>query len=66
MSTMTQTGPVVGGPLPLARRVRNVARLHVANPWPTTGLPWFIFSAIFALNLAIWYIVAGGRRPGEP
>lgn len=69
MPAMTATSPVVGGPLPLARRVWNVARLHVANPWPATGLPWSIFAAIFALNLAVWYIIAtasGGRANLEP
>lgn len=39
-------------------RVLNVVRLHIANPVPTLVLPWAITFAIFALNLAIWLMVA--------
>lgn len=69
MSAMTHTSTEVVGTRPLASRVWNVARLHVANPWATTGLPWFVVSAVFALNVAIWYIVAaaaGGRANLDP
>lgn len=54
---------------PLARRVGNAMRLHVANPWPTLITPWLIFAAIFALNYAIWQVVtitAGGRDQLDP
>ncbi|MCV2395359.1 hypothetical protein OEB99_13665 [Actinotalea sp. M2MS4P-6] len=50
---------------PIGRRLWNAVRLHVANPWPTLILPWFIFAAIFGLNLAIWQIIsiaAGGTQ----
>ena len=46
------------------RRIANVVKLHVANPVPTLIVPWLIFAAVFALNLAIWIAVvngAGGR-----
>jgi hypothetical protein len=69
MSAMTGTGPEAVRPRPLARRVWNVARLHLANPWATIGLPWLIFGAVFALNLAIWSLVtmaAGGRANLDP
>lgn len=52
-----------------ARRIANVVRLHAANPVPTLILPWLIFAAVFALNLAIWIAVvsaAGGRDQLEP
>ncbi|WP_084039487.1 hypothetical protein [Demequina sp. NBRC 110053] len=43
---------------PAPRRVLNVMRLHVANPFPTLALPWLITAAIFAVNLAIWLMIA--------
>lgn len=39
-------------------RIWNVVRLHLANPIPTLVLPWVITGIIFALNLAIWVMVA--------
>lgn len=69
MSALTHTSTQVVGTRPLAHRVWNVARLHVANPWATTGVPWLVYIAVFALNLAIWHIVAtaaGGRANLDP
>lgn len=40
------------------RRIWNVVRLHVANPSTTLITPWVITAAIFAINLAIWLMVA--------
>ena len=51
------------------RRIRNVVRIHVANPIPTLVVPWLIFAAVFALNLAIWIAIAsaaGGRDQLDP
>lgn len=51
------------------RRIWNVVRLHVANPSTTLITPWVITAAIFAINLAIWLMVAnaaGGREYVEP
>ena len=60
---MTSVAPATET-VPLARRLGNVVRLHLANPWQPLITPWIIFGAIFGLNLAIWYTVtvaAGGR-----
>jgi hypothetical protein len=51
---MTTIAPTV---LPTRTRVLNGARVHAANPWPTLITPWLILFAIFALNVAIWYII---------
>lgn len=51
-----------------ARRIWDVVRLHLANPFPTLVLPWAITMAIFALNMAIMLIVvkaAGGLESLE-
>ncbi|WP_084076987.1 hypothetical protein [Demequina sp. NBRC 110057] len=51
------------------RRLSNVVHLHLANPVPTLVLPWLITLAIFAINLAIWLMVAnaaGGVENLEP
>ncbi len=50
---------------PATSRIWNVVRLHTANPNPTLVLPWVITFLIFALNMAIWLMVAqaaGGRE----
>ncbi|MFW2513813.1 ABC transporter permease [Demequina sp. SO4-13] len=50
-------------------RIWDVVRLHVANPVPTLVVPWVITAAIFAVNLAIWLMVAnaaGGVENLEP
>ncbi|WP_084106154.1 hypothetical protein [Demequina sp. NBRC 110056] len=62
---MTATDTVTTRPATAsaARRMLNVARLHVANPVPTLVLPVFITLVIFGLNAAIWALVvniAGG------
>ncbi|WP_430867344.1 ABC transporter permease [Demequina aurantiaca] len=62
---MTTTSSVVDTTVvPAAhRRVRNVVRLHVANPFSTLILPWLITVAIFGLTMAIQLMVvraAGG------
>lgn len=53
--TAIATSPSVA---PLPRRIANVVRLHVANPIPTLVMPWGITAVIFAINLAIWLMVA--------
>ena len=49
----------------LLRRIINVVRVHIANPWPTLVSPWLVYGVVFGLNVAIWYAVvvaAGGRE----
>ncbi len=41
----------------LPHRVWNAVRLHTANPWPTLITPWLVFAAVFAANLALWYVI---------
>jgi hypothetical protein len=38
-------------------RIRNVARLHFANPWNMVVVPWMIIGFVFVVNLAIWIII---------
>lgn len=67
MSTIaaTPSRSVSGAPV----RILNVVRMHVANPIATLVVPWAITLAIFAINLAIWLMVAnaaGGVENLEP
>ncbi|WP_062380079.1 hypothetical protein [Demequina pelophila] len=45
------------------RRIGNVMRMHVANPWPAVLLPWLILFAIHAMMLAIWAIISHYAGP---
>lgn len=64
MTAIVDTAPGV----PLAKRIANVIRIHVANPWPTLVTPWLIFTAVFALTYSIWHIVlrVAGDEGVEP
>lgn len=67
MTTTTQI-PATSKPAPGAMgRIRNVVRLHFANPSTTILIPWTILAAIFLINLAIWWIIvtAGGPEVRE-
>lgn len=50
-------------PVPFSRRMANVFRLHLANPWPTVGMPWMVLMAIFAMTYLIWQLVAANADP---
>ena len=54
MTTITTT---VRPPASAARRILNVVRLHLTNPWTTIILPWFILIAILLANIAIWWLI---------
>lgn len=45
------------------RRIANVVRLHMTNPWTTLITPWLITGGIFGLNYAIWAIVTRAAGP---
>lgn len=65
--TATELAPATGATAPT--RIWNVVRMHVANPVPTLVVPWLITGVIFAVNLAIWLMVAnaaGGIDELEP
>lgn len=49
---------------PLAKRLANVVRIHLANPWPTLITPWLVSMAIFGFTYAIWRIVLMAASPG--
>lgn len=42
---------------PLGRRLWNVVRLHLANPFTILGTPLIILGAIYAANLVIWWVI---------
>ncbi|WP_062531077.1 hypothetical protein [Demequina rhizosphaerae] len=50
--------------VPAGRRVWNVVRLHVANPWPSVILPWIVLVSIHALTWSIWAIISHYAGPG--
>lgn len=54
MTTITSPARPPAGP---ARRVLNIVRLHLTNPWNTIILPWMIMGIILIGNLAVWALV---------
>jgi hypothetical protein len=40
------------------RRILNVVRLHLGNPYTTIVLPWIILGVILLINLTIWALIA--------
>jgi hypothetical protein len=59
------TVPTVAAPRPLARRIGNVVRLHLANPFTILGTPVLVLGLIFAVNWMIWWIIRT-LAPGDP
>lgn len=62
MTAIATAPPIVSTPV---RRWWSVIKMHVANPWTTLIVPWFITAAVFGVNASIWAIViqaAGGRE----
>ncbi|GHF06889.1 ABC transporter permease [Pseudolysinimonas yzui] len=57
--------PTIPGPRPLARRIGNVVRLHLANPFTIIGTPVIVLGLIFAVNWMIWWIVRTAA-PSDP
>ncbi len=55
MSAITPTSTPT--PRPLARRLWNVIRLHLANPFTILGTPLLIMGLIFVVNWVIWLLV---------
>lgn len=53
MSAITTTT----APRSLGRRIANVVRLHLANPFTILGTPVIVLGLIFAVNWMIWWIV---------
>jgi len=58
-ATMTTVHPAASP----ARRIWNVVRLHLANPWTTLFMPWIIFAMIFVANWAIAWILSRTLAP---
>lgn len=59
------TVPTVAAPRPLARRVGNIVRLHLANPFTIVGTPVIVLALIFAVNWMIWWIIRTAA-PSDP
>ncbi|MGB3910160.1 MAG: hypothetical protein WBL06_06790 [Pseudolysinimonas sp.] len=59
------TLPTVAAPRPLTRRVGNVVRLHLANPFTILGTPVIVLGLIFAVNWMIWWIIRTAA-PADP
>ncbi|GIG53454.1 ABC transporter permease [Demequina activiva] len=53
-TAIAPSSPVTGAPT----RILSVVRMHIANPIATLVVPWVVTLAIFAINLAIWLMVA--------
>ncbi len=49
---------IVTTPRSLPARILNVVKLNLANPWTIVLMPWLVLTFIFALNYAIWWIIA--------
>jgi hypothetical protein len=62
---MSTTTPTVSAPRPLSRRVGNIVRLHVANPFTILGTPLIVLGLIFAVNWMIWWIIRTAA-PSDP
>lgn len=59
------TLPAVDTALPLTRRLWNVARLHLANPFTIIVTPLLVLGLIFAVNWVIWFLVRSAA-PTDP
>jgi hypothetical protein len=53
----TLTAPVAPATRPLARRLANVVRLHLANPFTIFVTPLMILGLIFLVNWVIWLLI---------
>lgn len=62
MTTLTALSTT---PVPFARRIMNVVRLNVANPWTAIIWPWIILAIIFVANLAIWFLILSAAPESE-
>lgn len=56
---------IARAPRPLPRRVANVVRLHLANPFTILGTPLIVLGLIFAVNWMIWWIIRTAA-PADP
>lgn len=45
-------------------RVLAAARLNLAHPLVTLGMPWLIVSLSFAVNVAVWHLTPAGADDG--
>jgi hypothetical protein len=59
------TAPAVGASRPLTRRLWNVVRLHLANPFTILGTPLMVLGLIFLINWVIWLLVRTAA-PSDP
>lgn len=62
---MSAAIPTTSHPRPLGRRVGNVVRLHLANPFTILGTPLIVLGLIFAANWMIWWVIRT-LAPSDP
>lgn len=62
---MSAAIPTTASPRPLGRRIGNVVRLHLANPFTILGTPVIVLGLIFAANWMIWWIIRTAA-PSDP
>ena len=61
----TITAPATVAVRPLSRRLWNVTRLHLANPFTILVTPLLVLGLIFFLNWVIWFLVRSAA-PKDP
>lgn len=62
MSAVALTAPT---PRPLARRLANVVRLHLANPFTVLVTPLLVLGIIFLANWVVWLLIRAAS-PDDP
>jgi hypothetical protein len=65
MTAATVTTPPATTARPLTRRLANVVRLHLANPFTILFTPLLILGLIFLVNWVIWWLI-GLAGPSDP
>lgn len=65
MTTLTAPAAHTATPTPFGRRIMNVVRLNVANPWTAIIWPWIILGIIFVANLTIWFLILSATPESE-
>lgn len=61
----TISAPALTAGRPLSRRLRNVVRLHLANPFTILVTPLMVLGIIFLANWVIWLLVRSAS-PSDP
>ncbi len=57
MTTLTASQTLPQAAPPVGRRLINVVRLNLANPWNPIVWPWIILGVIFIGNYTVWLLI---------